>query len=168
MTTPLYKLPQRKYNFKTMPMTVAEVIGFESCADKTGKRVLGGFILPEFQRQRVWTQEQNVSLIEAIYEGFNFGSYAIILKDGAGCDNSEYDGLLLDGQQRISAILDYVNNKFPVFGFLYKDLTPADRLRFKMTIFPRIILATEDEAVMRDYYNRMNFSGVRHTEEERA
>lgn len=167
---PLHKIPKRRYEFKTNSFIIAEALNFQSQSDVAGRRTLGGFILPDFQRPRVWTLEQNVALIESIYEGFSFGSYAVVANSEVDAPNSThyYDGILLDGQQRIAAILDYVDNKFPVFGFYYRDITLADQRRFRQTSFPRVELRTTDEALMRDYYNHMNFSGVRHQDDERA
>lgn len=159
------KIAAKRYDFKKSPMMIREILNAERYGDlKDGERALGGFRLPAFQRPLVWSEDQKVALIQSIWEGFDIGTYAIT----QDLDNLENDNLILDGQQRISAILDYVADKFKVYGMLYSELTERDHRVFSQTIFPRVIVKPEGDNMLRDYYNRMNFSGVHHTEDQRA
>ena len=77
--------------------------------------------------------------------------------------------LLLDGQQRMSAIQSYIEDEFKVFGYLWSELPPADERRWTMTtMFPCYVLESEDDATLRNYYNLTNFGGTAHKETERA
>src|ERR1700730_7182068 len=75
----------------------------------SGERILGRFIVPTFQRGLVWTEAQQVRLIESIYIGMPIGS---LVWNQTSHDNL-CDGWLLDGQQRMTAILGYVSGKLP-------------------------------------------------------
>lgn len=129
-----------------------------------GRRTVLEFILPEWQRGFVWTQDQSVALIESIWRGIPIGTYSFVLKAG-----SPFDGYLVDGQQRMYALEQYVTNKFPVFGATYSELSSTDRRRFMMSHFPCYTIERDvDEKYLREYYNLLNFGGVNHTEQDRA
>jgi len=81
---------------------------------------------------------------------------------------AKYDGLLIDGQQRINAIRGYVNNEFKVFDYLWSELDREDQMRFRRVVFSRGEISTMDDAVLRELYNRLNFGGTAHTEDQRA
>ena len=130
-----------------------------------------GLQLPSFQRPLVWTEAQSVRFIESAYMGFELGTYVVnsVLSVTMNMDvAAKYDGLLIDGQQRINAIRGYVNNEFKVFGYLWSELDPGDQMRFRRVVFSRGEITTTDDAVLRELYNRLNFGGTAHTEDQRA
>lgn len=127
---------------------------------------LGAFVLPPFQRPPVWTLEQNVKLIESIWLGYDIGRYTII--DTWGRYN-KWSDCLIDGQQRIRAIISYRNDEFPVFGCRFSELSLPESREFDNTVFPRAAVSNEmTEAEYRDIYNRLNYGGTIHTEAQRA
>lgn len=130
-----------------------------------GRRTVMGFVLPDWQRGLVWTEQQKIAFIESAWLGISIGTYAY---NRAPMD-SPYDYLLIDGQQRMSAIQDYVDDAFPVFGCLWSEVASADERRWSMsTAFSSYCTETEDEQVLRNYYNLTNFGGTAHSETERA
>lgn len=132
------------------------------------KRLMG-FILPPFQRPLVWTDEQKIRFIESIWLGYHIGTYVVNSHKWIDKDTPHpYDYLLLDGQQRIATIRDYVNDEFPVFGYLYSELTIVDVRKFKSTVFIRSTVNLKTDEELRELYNRLNFGGTAHTEEQRA
>ena len=126
---------------------------------REGERKLGNFILPAFQRPPVWTLEQKVRFIESIWQRLPLGTY--IVNRVTGLD-SPYDGLLLDGQQRITAIMDYVADAFPVLGHLWSDLTPIDQRQFGL--IPMAYLETQltDMGLIQEVYDRLAYGGTAH------
>jgi hypothetical protein len=61
---------------------------------------------PPFQRRKVWSNKDKVFLIDTILNGYPFPE--IYLADGAvDVEIGKSETLLVDGQQRIQAILDY-------------------------------------------------------------
>lgn len=134
---------------------------FETVAERT----VMGFNLPKWQRGLVWTEDQSISLIENIWRGVPIGTYTYNLLIGGG----PLDGLLIDGQQRLWAIQQYVEDVFPVFGGFYSDLSKIQKRRFGIgSKFPCYITKSKDEKYLKEYYNLMNFGGVKHDESERA
>lgn len=93
-----------------------------------GERQLGPFVLPPFQRPPVWSVNQQIKLIESLWNGLPIGAYVFNQTTLYGAT----DGWLLDGQQRITAILAYVNDKFPVLGYRFSKVTVPERRGFMM------------------------------------
>lgn len=136
----------------------------------TGDRQLMGFNLPPWQRPLVWTEAQKVSFIEGIFLGLGTGYYVT--------HQTEWDrhgeplpmsGWLLDGQQRISSIDDFVNDRIAVFeGIRYSQLDRVTQIRrFRNQSFPCIEIPYQsDEGRLMELYRRLNFSGTAHTLDE--
>jgi hypothetical protein len=89
--------------------TIEQLI--QPMADPTvpGDRRLLGLVLPPWQRPEVWNDAQKQRFVEGIFLGFGCGQYVINglewLSDGSSAPMS---GWLLDGQQRISALRDFL------------------------------------------------------------
>ncbi len=68
--------------------------------------------IPDVQREdTAWTLEQKQLLIDSIYNNYDIPKF-YFRKD----DNDEEIWWLLDGQQRITAITDFLEDKFPLDG----------------------------------------------------
>lgn len=135
----------------------------------TASRYACGYPVPPFQRQLVWTDSQKVAFIESLWLGINPGSYT--LHDSAyikGGQPKKYSGWIIDGQQRITTIQQYVDGEFEVFGLLYPDLTPQEKRRFRMVKFTHTVSALWDEDQIKRLYNLMAFGGTSHRPEEMA
>ncbi|MEC6832994.1 DUF262 domain-containing protein [Photobacterium toruni] len=132
------------------------------------KRMLANMPIPSWQRDLCWDLEDNMALIESIFMGFLIGGY---MQNHWKMNNNlyvKYSDIILDGQQRINAIDGFYNNRFSLDGTYFKDLSDRDRYRFLQHPFPRSLVSSFDEKVLRETYNRLNFTGKRHTKEQRA
>lgn len=127
------------------------------------ERVLGPFILPPFQRPLVWTEAQKIALIESIYMGLPIGSIVWNRSKIA----SETDEWLLDGQQRASAIIGYMNNDFCVNGYFFGELPAIENAHFSRMTIPIIetSILTVEECL--DTYNRLAYGGTSHNPSEK-
>lgn len=133
-----------------------------------GLRTVMGFNLPTWQRGLVWTEAQKVSFIESAWLGVPLGTFTVNTCWESPFPHPLHD-LLIDGQQRMSAIEDYVDGRFAVFGFYWSEVTDHDRRHWDMaTAFPSYVTETTDEAYLRSYYDLMNFGGTSHDGERRA
>lgn len=124
-----------------------------------GERSLGPFVLPPFQRPPVWVRDQQISFIESCWLGLPIGAYVVNLT-GWG---QAYDLWLIDGQQRITAIVEYMADAFPVFGYRYSELTVVDHRMWHMSCtFTCLETQIRDEAELRDVYHRLAYGGTPH------
>lgn len=135
-----------------------------------GLRTIMGYVIPEWQRPLVWTQEQSIRFIESLWLGMPVGSYTINVDSDYGGQkrNPRTCNILVDGQQRMWALQQYLEDAFPVMGLLYSELNILERRIFAMIKWVSYESASRDEAYIREYYNRMNFGGTAHTEDQRA
>lgn len=123
-----------------------------------GQRQVGWFILPNFQRPPVWTLEQKARFIESAWMGLPLGVF--IWNEDIG---GRYDQWLLDGQQRVGAIMEYMDDAFPVFGHRFSELTVVDHRLWGMSVaFPSLRTNLRDEAQLRDVYDRLAYGGTPH------
>jgi hypothetical protein len=144
-------------------------------------RFVMGYPLPKWQRPLVWWPEQKVRFIESIWGGIDIGSYMINdvfeydkkYEGEKGRRFREFSDVILDGQQRLSAIEDYVLDRFAVndsigVGRLWSDLPVIERRRFCGFHFARSTIKSWDEAALRKAYDLRAFGGTPHTEDQRA
>lgn len=124
---------------------------------------------PDFQRGHVWTPEQQSSYLEFLLKGgksakeilFNCAEF-----DGPHRDNKQQCDtphmVLVDGLQRITAILGFLNNKVPVFDGIYsKDFEDKCKIYLKFSVNN---LQTRREILQ--WYLEINTTGTPHTKEE--
>jgi hypothetical protein len=80
---------------------------------------------PNFQRGRVWALDQKVKYVEYILMGGKSGKEIYTNapgwhtgRVGHGGENAWF--VLVDGKQRLDAVLGFMNNEFPIFGGNYR------------------------------------------------
>lgn len=77
----------------------------------------------DFQRGYVWTLSDKQRLIQSIFEGKEIGKF-LLLEDKT---YKEYRLEILDGKQRINALLGFLGNEFSYEGVFYHQLSKRDR-----------------------------------------
>ena len=140
---------------------------------------IGPYFLPPFQRPAVWTDEQKIRLVESVLLGISIGS--IVVVDAMNLpmqgENRERfattDRWLIDGQQRCNALLDYRASKITVFAgtpceHRFEDLNEIERRRFRNMQIGLIKIETDDIEYCKELYDRLNFGGTAHTQDQRA
>ncbi|USN15332.1 hypothetical protein KIKIMORA_01860 [Brevundimonas phage vB_BpoS-Kikimora] len=156
------KMPTPWFRASNTAGTMTSIFRLDAMWDRPlreGERKLGNFILPAFQRPPVWSEAQKVRFIESIWQRLPLGAYIVNRVPGI---DSPYDNLLLDGQQRITAIMDYVADAFPVLGYRWSELTPIDRRQFSMIPMSYMETALEDMDLIQEVYDRLAYGGTAH------
>ena len=77
----------------------------------------------EYQRSYMWKQSQKIELIRSIQNSYSIGVLVLFI-------NSEDQHEILDGQQRLLAIKEYIEGKLDLTNsgvIKYSDLTPTDK-----------------------------------------
>lgn len=112
---------------------------------------------PDYQRELVWSDEDKVALVDSIFKGVEIGKFAFISLPFTP-DGPSYE--ILDGKQRMNAIIDFYEDKFQYKGFYFSQLTDADRHYF---LDYNITSGRTDERITQqqkyDYFIRLNTSG---------
>lgn len=134
------------------------------------ERALLCWLLPPWQRPEVWTEAQKARFIEGIFLGLGAGYYVVNQMDWDESGRRPMAGWLIDGQQRLTAIRDFVDEKLTIFGrWRHSDLEAAVLLkRFRRVVFPCFEIEYQsDERRLKDLYDRLNFGGTAHSQEDR-
>ena len=121
-------------------------------------------INPDFQRGHVWNEEQQIKFVEyKLRRGRSSGTLLWNCVDWNGANKAPIQ--LVDGKQRITAVLRFIDNEIPAFGQLYNEFTGVLRMtgatRFRMHVNQ---LETREEVL--EWYLQLNDGGVVHTKEE--
>jgi hypothetical protein len=130
------------------------------CSQKGGLSPLE--LNPDFQRGHVWTQEQQTLYIEFILSGGSSGTNLYFNHPGW---RSSYKGdfVLVDGLQRITAVLAFLHNKITAYGSYYKDF--IDRLPSEASFKINVAKLKTKKDVL-EWYLMMNTGGTPHSNEE--
>ena len=130
-----------------------------------------GSWFPEFQRGSVWSQKQKEQLILSMLNGLPIGTF--YLNDWWFDDEEQrakMDHVLFDGQQRFTAIFDFLTGKFPITvegkEYYVTDLSFQEWLTLKRYPVSVVHSYIEDWNALIDYYVLINKGGTQHTTEE--
>ncbi|MFT5423983.1 MAG: hypothetical protein ACI89L_001775 [Phycisphaerales bacterium] len=92
---------------------------------KTEKLILS----PYFQRKLVWRQSHKVDFIKTILLGYPFPE-VFISRGTIDLEKMASVSGVVDGQQRLNSICEFVENELEVDGKTYSDLSIQERERF--------------------------------------
>lgn len=119
---------------------------------KDGKLILS----PYFQRNLVWRETHKKEFIDTILSGYPFPQ-VFFAKGDIDVDTLRAQQCVVDGQQRLNAILSYVNNELEVKGRHFRDLTAIEKSNFLTYEVPVIDFeARHDDERVREVFKRVN------------
>ena len=104
-----------KYNVRSRQLVdlVSEV--------KRNKLILS----PPFQRNLVWRTIHKIDFIKTILLGYPFPQI-FLAKGELNVEELSTTSVVVDGQQRMNSILEFIENEYPVDGKYYRDLSKQD------------------------------------------
>jgi hypothetical protein len=119
---------------------------------------------PDFQRGHVWTEEQSIAFVEFILRGGKSGS--ILLNHPGWMSSFDGEFVCVDGLQRLTSLLRFLQNDLPVFGGHYcKDIEDIGLLLREISFnFYINELKTREEVL--EWYLELNAGGTPHSQEE--
>lgn len=123
---------------------------------------------PEFQRDHVWTEQQQINFVEFFLQGGKTGrviylNYPSFMKNEKKSGYNDF--VLVDGKQRLQAIRRFYNNEIMAFGRTCKELFPNDRFMLAQSMKININTLQTYAEVLK-WYLDMNSGGTIHTPEE--
>ena len=128
-----------------------------------------------YQRDLVWELKDKQSLINSIYNNIPCGSVVVRKRSFETLKQMKNDGEtelfffdLIDGKQRLSTIIEFMENKFPdSYGNYFKDLSQQARNMFKSNQLISYAETNEDisDEETLQHFLRINVSGVPQSEE---
>ena len=88
----------------------------------------------DYQRGHVWTEKQKVDLIDSMFRNIDIGKFVIIRRPWGDNPSKPATPLLyevLDGKQRITALLDFFCGRIKYKGKYFSEMHPFDRNHFR-------------------------------------
>lgn len=140
----MYESVEAQVKFESNPMSPSEIVDS---------------FTPEFQRENnKWRLDQQVKFLENLFRDNSTEILLYKIKD-------EDEVGILDGLQRSTALADFQENKFPIFGDIFwKDVESFGTLKLTRKLFLSYYeFNTRLEVV--DYYISMN-DGITHNQED--
>ena len=120
---------------------------------------------PDFQRGHVWTLEQQISYMEYMLKGGSMGRN-IYFNCSTWTGDYTTPIYCVDGLQRLTAAIDFIDNKVPVWGTLYKDF--EDDLTWSDADFMFNMLVVKNKRDLLQIYVDLNSGGTPHNPSEIA
>lgn len=127
---------------------------------------------PPYQRRSVWNQDYKDFFIDTILQ--NYPAPAIFLYEEISPSGiAKYN--VVDGKQRISTIIEFVENKFPVYekasitelrGKYFEELSKEEKIKFWNYSFLVEYLPTSEESIINNIFDRINRNVSKLTSQE--
>jgi hypothetical protein len=111
---------------------------------------------PDYQRGHVWTMEDKVKLIDSIFKGVDIGKFVFIRRD-YGTDEHLYE--ILDGKQRLTAIMEFREDRFRYNGLLYSELHPHDQSHIEFYSIATADVSNPTKEQIYNYFLKLNTGG---------
>jgi hypothetical protein len=112
---------------------------------------------PDYQRGLVWTLKDKQELIESIFQDVDIGKF-VFAHLPFKSKSPTYE--IIDGKQRLNALIEYYEGRFEWRGKLYRDLYPGDQSHIDTYPISYAELSERStRAEILDCFIRLNTSG---------
>lgn len=118
---------------------------------------------PDFQRAHVWTEPQQIAFMEFLLQGGRSGRH-LYFNDPTWQKGFGGNPVVVDGKQRLRAVLRFLHDEIPAFGTRYSEFT--DDCAFQTGILRLHVHDFETRAEVLRWYLSLNTGGTDHTAEE--
>ena len=116
---------------------------------------------PEYQRDYVWDETDKLKLIDSIFHNIDIGKFCFIHNGHSSEEMYE----ILDGKQRMRAILDFYENRFAYKGMYFNDLCPKDQSWFENFSISVAEVEKTDQKTVLKYFLMLNDTGKKMSQE---
>ena len=143
-------LTYTRYNIAEYNMAISAIVKMVQSGDLD--------LTPWYQRGSVWELPQKQALIDSAISGLGIpGIFLRRLEMKARGTYLE----VIDGKQRITTFVEYLDSKFPYQDLYYRDLNEIDQRVWLMHLCIPVKMVsdlTDEQAV--EIFERVNFNGV--------
>jgi Protein of unknown function DUF262 len=111
---------------------------------------------PYFQRNLVWREAHKRDFIDTIMKGYPFPQI-FLARGPIDLDTMEASQAVVDGQQRLNSIRDFVDGKLDFEGKTFRELTAKEReefLKYEVAVIDFDLDA--GDARLKDVFYRLN------------
>jgi hypothetical protein len=127
----------------------------------------GGLVLsPKFQRNSVWNTQAKSYLIDTILRGLPIPP--IFIKEYIDRTTKKTIREVIDGQQRLNAIIGFYENDFKIIkthnkefaNLTYDEIGDDAQISFLGFNIPIVLVKTEDDSIVYDMFARLNTNNM--------
>ncbi|MFO0389415.1 MAG: DUF262 domain-containing protein [Alphaproteobacteria bacterium] len=111
---------------------------------------------PYFQRNLVWRDTHKRDFIDTILKGYPFPQI-FLARGPIDLDTMQASQAVVDGQQRLNTIREFINGNLTVDGKVFKDLTTSEReifLKYEVPVIDFDLDAGDER--LKDVFRRLN------------
>jgi hypothetical protein len=111
---------------------------------------------PYFQRNLVWRDAHKRDFIDTILKGYPFPQI-FLARGPIDLDTMQASQAVVDGQQRLNTIRDFVDGKLDIDGKIFKELTAKERedfLKYEVAVIDFDLDVGDDR--LKDVFHRLN------------
>lgn len=127
---------------------------------------------PKYQRNQIWNLKAKSYLIDTIVRGLPVPQ--IFLRQNTDVKTLKTYREVIDGQQRLTAIIEFVNNEFKILkahnkdyeGYYYEDLPEDVQESFLNFEFSVELIKSKDDALIYDMFSRVNTNNMTANKQE--
>lgn len=112
---------------------------------------------PAYQRGNVWNLEDKVALIDSIFNDIEIGRIVLMKRPYSDERKETYE--IIDGKQRLTALIEFFEDRFEYKGLKYSQLHPHDQNHFDQKQLALIEAPEMSEEQILEYFIRVNTSG---------
>jgi hypothetical protein len=117
----------------------------------------------DFQRAHVWTEAQQIAFVEFGLKGGRSGMSILTNVEDFSSGTGE-QMVLVDGKQRLNAVLSFLRNEIPAFGVFYREF--GDKLNMTGPSFRWHVNDLTGKKAVLNWYLELNAGGTVHTDAE--
>ena len=110
----------------------------------------------DYQRDHVWTRKDKVALIDSIFNNIEIGKF-VFVERSMGVRGKLYE--ILDGKQRLTTILEFVEDRFKYKGFYFSELSFRDQHKITDTNISYGYLENPSKEAIFDTFIKLNTCG---------
>ena len=110
----------------------------------------------DYQRDHVWTLDDKVDLIDSIFNNIDIGKFVFVQRH-SGTTGRYYE--IVDGKQRLTALKEFFEDKFPYKGYYYSELSFRDQHEFRSHGVTYGFLENPDKRAIYETFIKMNTCG---------
>ena len=114
---------------------------------------------PYYQRDYVWSNKDKEYLLDSIFNNIDIGKFVLIYLDNKEWLERGYGYEILDGKQRLNALIEFYENRFSYKGKYYNDLSPKDKRTFNNTHIPVAEIQDVKKDDILKYFIMLNTTG---------
>lgn len=114
---------------------------------------------PEYQRDYVWETQDKVDLIESIFTNVDIGKFVYIQYETRKWVETGYGFEILDGKQRLKALIEFYEDRLEWRGRKFSDLSFRDQIHFTNypVVFAEVKGLTKEQTLK--YFLLVNTAG---------